>query len=75
MDNSKLDELQQAYKQAVDRWIAAIRSEEALATPDHSEVAMERWDQAGFAELDAQNKAKQARDQYKDALRRLHFGI
>ena len=48
MDNAKLDELQQAYKQAVDQWVTATRAEEALATPDHSEVAMERWDQAGF---------------------------
>jgi len=75
MDNSKLDELQQIYKQAVDQWVATIRAEEALATPDHSEVAMERWDAAGFAEQDAQNKAKQARDEYKDALRLLHYGI
>jgi hypothetical protein len=75
MDNPKLDELQQAYKQAVDQWILAIRAEEALATPDHSEVAMERWDAAGFAEQDAQNKAKQARDEYKAALRHLHYGI
>jgi hypothetical protein len=75
MDNSKLDQLQQAYKRAVDQWVAAIRAEEALATPDHSEVAMEHWDQAGFAEQDAQDKAKHARDQYKDALRYLHYGI
>jgi len=75
MDNSKLDELQQAYKQAVDQWVAAIRAEEALATSDHSEVAMERWDAAGFTEQDAQASAKQARDAYKDALRHLHFGI
>ena len=75
MDNSQLDELQQAYKQAVDKWILAIRAEEALATADHSEVAMEHWDQAGFAEQDAQEKAKQARDAYKGALRHLHYGI
>jgi hypothetical protein len=75
MDKSNLDELQQSYKQAVDQWVAAIRAEEALATPDHSEVAMERWDASGFAEKDAQNRAKQARDEYKDALRHLHFGI
>jgi len=75
MDNSMLDELQQAYKQAVDQWVAAIRAEESLATPDHSEVAMERWDAAGFAEQDAQNKAKRARDEYKDALRLLNYGF
>jgi len=75
MDKATLDELQRTYKQTVDQWVAAIRAEEALATPDHSEVAMERWDAAGFAEQDAQKKAKQARDEYKDALRHLHFGI
>ncbi|MGB8769614.1 MAG: hypothetical protein WCC92_08365 [Candidatus Korobacteraceae bacterium] len=75
MDTSNLDELQLAYKRAVDQWVTAIRQEEALATPDHSEVAMERWDQAGFAEQDAQEKAKRARDEYKDALRLLHYGI
>ena len=75
MDKATLDELQRTYKQTVDQWVAAIRAEEALATPDHSEVAMERWDAAGFAEQDAQTKAKQARDGYRDALRHLHFGI
>ena len=75
MDNSNLDALQQGYKQAVDHWVSAIRAEEALATPNHSEIAMERWDAAGFAEQDAQKKAKHARDAYKDALRHLHFGI
>jgi hypothetical protein len=75
MENSKLDELQQAYKRAVDQSVIAIRAEEGLATPDHSEVAMERWDQAGFAERDAQDRAKRARDAYKDALRQLNYGF
>ena len=75
MDKPTLDELQEAYKHAVDEWVDAIRLEEALATPDHSEVAMERWDQAGFAEQDAQEKAKQARDEYKDALRKVNYGF
>jgi hypothetical protein len=75
MDNSKLDELRKAYKQAVDQWVDAIRAEEALATPDHSEVAMERWDRATFTEQDAQEKAKKARDEYKDALRRVNYGF
>ncbi len=75
MDKPKLDELQQAYKQAVDQWVDKIRAEEALATPNHSEVAMERWDAAGFAVQDAQHTAKLARDEYKNALRHLHYGI
>lgn len=75
MDNLKLDELRQSYKLAVDQWVNAIRSEEALATPDHSEVAMEKWDRATFAEQDLQKKAKQARDRYKDELRKLNYGF
>ena len=53
MENSELDKLRIEYKAAVERWIAAIRSEENLATPDHSSVAVEDWDQANFAEEDA----------------------
>jgi hypothetical protein len=75
MDNSDLDQLRAAYKQATDQWVAGIRAEEALATPDHSEVAWERWDEAGFAEQDLQNKAKEARDAYKDALRKANLGF
>ena len=75
MDNSNLDELQQAYKQAVDQWVSAIRAEEALATPDHSETAMEHWDSADFTVQDAQKEAKRARDAYKEGLRKLHYGL
>jgi hypothetical protein len=75
MDNPKLDELQQAYKQAVDQWVGAIRAEEALATPNHSETAMEMWDRACFAEQDAQKKASEAKEAYKDGLRKLNYGF
>ncbi len=53
MENAELDKLRFNYKAAVDRWIAAIRAEEDLATPDHSMVAVEDWDQANFTEQDA----------------------
>ena len=75
MSKPDLDVLQRTYKQAVDRWVAAIRAEEALATPDHSETAMERWDGADFAVQDSEKQAKEARDAYKEGLRRLHYGI
>jgi hypothetical protein len=75
MDNSKYDRLRQAYKDAVDEWVAAIREEEALATPNHSEVAMERWDAACFKERDAQKKAIAAKEAYKDALRQFNYGF
>jgi hypothetical protein len=69
MDTTTLDELRLAYKQATDQWVDSIRTEEALASTDHSEAAWEHWDAAGLAEQDAQSKAKHARDAYKDALR------
>ena len=75
MDTSNLDTLRLAYKQATDQWVSAIRTEEALATPDHSETAWEKWDDAVSAEQDAQAKAKHAKDAYKNALREANFGF
>ena len=60
MENTELDKLRFNYKAAVERWVAAIRAEENLATPDHSMVAVENWDQANFAEEDSQ-KHRQGR--------------
>ena len=60
MENAELDKLRFNYKAAVERWIAAIRAEENLATPDHSMIAVEDWDRAGFTEEDARNIAKAA---------------
>jgi len=42
MGGEDLERLRSAYKKAVDEWVGAIRAEEALATPDHSMIAMER---------------------------------
>ncbi len=64
-----LDRLQHVYKDAVDQWIAAIREEEALATPDHSIRAWERWEQAGFKAKEAEERATTAKEAYKDGLR------
>lgn len=75
MDTSKLDELRVNYKSATEEWVAAIRAEEALATADHSMVAMEHWDTADFVVQDAQKKAKAARDLYKDELRKIDYGF
>jgi hypothetical protein len=75
MAKSDLDHLRFAYKRAVDNWVDAIRAEEALATEDHSMVAMEQWDDAHFREQDAQKKAKDARDVYQDELRQVNYGI
>jgi len=75
MDTSDLDSLRETYKRAVDEWVAAIREEENLATPDHSMIAMEHWDAACFKEQDAQKRVKTAKEAYKDALRFVNYGI
>ena len=75
MSKADLDQLRAAYKTAVDEWVDAIRAEEALATPDHSMIAMELWDAAHFTEHDAHTKAAEAREAYKNELRGVNYGI
>jgi hypothetical protein len=75
MSKADLDQLRVAYKKATDKWVDAIRAEEALATPDHSIIAMEKWDAAHFTEHDAHTKATEAREAYKDGLRGVNYGI
>jgi hypothetical protein len=67
--------LQRVYKDAVEQWIVAIREEEALATPDHSIIAWERWEQSAFKAPEAQDQAAVARKAYRDGLRHLDYGI
>jgi hypothetical protein len=38
-------------------------------------IAMENWDDAHFKEEDAQTKATEAREAYKDGLRGVNYGI
>ena len=75
MENTNFDQLLHDYKQSVDAWVAAIRAEEALATPDHSMVEMEKWDTAGLEVHDTERAAKKARDLYKNALRKKNYGF
>lgn len=75
MSDLNFDQLQRSYTQAVDRWVEAIRAEEALATPDHSMKEMELWDDANFKLQDAESVAKKARDAYKNALRKKNYGF
>jgi hypothetical protein len=75
MESSELDHLRFGYKAAVEDWISAIREEEDLATPDHSMVAVETWERAGFKEEDARHKAKEARRRYEEALRQVLFNF
>jgi len=70
---AELDRLRQAYKDAVEQWITAIRAEEDLATPDHTVSAVDIWEHAGFSEEEARARAKEARSAYEDALRKVDF--
>jgi hypothetical protein len=67
--------MQSAYKAAVDAWIAAIRHEEELASADHTVAEVDEWENAGFQEEDARNKAKAAKKIYEDALRQEFFNF
>ncbi len=75
IERTDLDRLQNAYKDAVNLWIAAIHEEEDLATPDHSIVAWERWEQAGFKADEARDRANVAKEAYKAGLRLLDYDI
>ncbi len=75
-DTAKLDELQNAYKAAAGKWIAAIREEEALVsvTP-HSVADVDKWEAAHFKEEKIRSEVKAAKKAYEDALREKFFGF
>jgi hypothetical protein len=75
MSPAALDPLRLAYKKSTDEWVDAIRAEEALATPEHSMLAWEKWDAAHFEEEDAHAKYTKALEAYKDGLRAVNIGI
>jgi hypothetical protein len=70
-----LDQMQAAYKAAVEQWIAAIRAEEALASVNHSEAEIDTWEASGVREEDAREKTIAAKQQYENALREKYFGF
>lgn len=72
-EHSELDELQAAYKAAVEEWVAAIREEEALASVNHSVAEIDEWEAAHFREDDLRRKVLAAKKLYEDALRREFF--
>jgi hypothetical protein len=74
-DTFELDQMQRAYKAAVDEWITAIRQEEALASGDHSVAEVDKWEQAHLKEDEIRSKVKAAKRQYEDALREKFFGF
>ena len=55
-----LDQMQAAYKAAVEEWIAAIKQEEALASVTHTVAEVDKWEGANFREDELRNKVKAA---------------
>jgi hypothetical protein len=70
-----LDQMQNAYKVAVEEWIAAIKQEEALASVNHSIAEVDKWEQAHFKEDEIRSKVKAAKRRYEDALREKFYGF
>jgi hypothetical protein len=73
--DAELDQMQGAYKAAVEQWIAAIRKEETLASVSHSVAQVDTWERASFDEEDARKRAKAAKAKYEAALREKFFGF
>ena len=72
---AELDQLQRTYQSAVEAWIAAIRQEEALASAEHSIADVDKWEEADFAEEEARDKTKEAKQEYETALREKFFNF
>ena len=75
MTEMNFDELHANWKQAIDQLVGALKAEEQLVTPEHSMEATEQWDQAAFSIREAEKKLGDARDAYKNALRKKNYGF
>jgi len=74
-EHPELDELQLAYRTAVEAWITAIRKEEDLASGNHDVAEVDKWEAAHFAEEEMRTNVKEAKAKYEDALREKFFGF
>lgn len=74
-NHSELDQMQKAYIAAVERWIDAIRQEEALASVNHTVAEVDKWEDAHFKEDELRNRVKAAKSKYEDALRQQLYGF
>ena len=70
-----LDQMQSAYKAAVEKWVTSIREEESLASVNHDVAEVDKWEMAHFREEEARGKAKAAKRDYEAALRLKCFGF
>jgi hypothetical protein len=74
-EHPELDELQAAYKAALESWISAIRNEETLASENHSMIEIDQWEKAHLDEDEMRDTVKAAKAKYEDALRAKFFGF
>jgi len=74
-DTPELDQMQTAYKVAVEEWIAAIKQEEALASVNHTIADVDKWEGAHFTEDKIRSRVKDLKKKYEDALREKFFGF
>jgi uncharacterized phage protein gp47/JayE len=68
-DLADLDQLQAAYKAAVDAGLDAIRREEALASVTHDVAEVDKWEAACSQAEVMRKKAQAAKAEYEAALR------
>ena len=67
--DTDVDQTLTTYNAAVDKWIAAIREEEALASHNSSLAQIDQWEEAHIREEAARMLAKDAKKDYEAALR------
>jgi hypothetical protein len=67
--------MRQRYKDAVEDWIKAIRAEEDLVFAHPTLGQVDAWEHAHLREEEARTKAKKAKREYEDAVRREFFGF
>jgi len=71
----ELDQLQADYTAAVDNWVTAIRTEEALASGNHDVAELDKWEAASFREHKLQKEADYRKRIYENALRKEFYGF
>ena len=71
----ELDQLQIAYKVAVDNWVKAIREEEALASGNHDVAELDKWEAAHFREHKLHKEVDYRKRLYENALRKEFYGF
>lgn len=74
-ETAELDQLQNAFKEAVEAWITTIRQEEALASTEHSVADIDQWESAADLQQQAGEKVKAAKRLYEDSLREKFFSF